>query len=281
MGTTVQRNVYSPGQNLNNLSINVDDNRVENDQSYITVNFTTSPATVTVLTGSKFEVNGNNYVVTVDEVFQMSNATHNYITFDGTTYGSAATSGIFTPAKQGHYQAGNLIRTLRWYIEQVSEMFYIDNGLLFVGYPFYADPDLSERCAVTLTPTYNVPSPGGGLIPFNVSTYDTFSLFNISTYQYTCAQTGHYDITFIGEVFSDTATTSAIPSIYIEINTSLVYVFDFHIPIAAQNTNIAFTRKPYLTAGDTIQIRILPFGSANLTVAQNKIRTELLISRAY
>lgn len=130
-----------PAQNLSNMGENVDLNALSDDKTQITVNFGTSPATVTIKVGSIIEVNGSRYKITgSDESFQMSNATHNYITFTdspGTTFGSAASIGTYTADKQGFYQAGNLIRTLKWYIDQVEDTYYYDIDHLDLGEDIY------------------------------------------------------------------------------------------------------------------------------------------------
>jgi hypothetical protein len=45
----VQKNLYLPGQNLTNLALNMDLVRLGIDIVNITVNFGTSPATITLL----------------------------------------------------------------------------------------------------------------------------------------------------------------------------------------------------------------------------------------
>lgn len=123
-------NKYLPDQDLANLAENVDDNRLGLDLSEIEVSFATSPATVTIKLGSIIEVNGNWYKITsADYVFQMANATHNYITLTdnpAVAFSSAAAKGTFTAAKQGYYQTGNLIRTCKWFIDQTNEVYAID-----------------------------------------------------------------------------------------------------------------------------------------------------------
>lgn len=123
-----KRNLYSPGQNLNNQAVNIDDNRLSADKSSITVSFAVSPATVTVEVGSFIEVNGSGYtVVTADEVFQLSSAAHNYITFNGTVFASAATKGTWDAEKQGFYSG--TARTLEWYIDDTNNLYYINESI--------------------------------------------------------------------------------------------------------------------------------------------------------
>lgn len=121
----VQKNLYTPGQNLNNQAENIDLNRVGDDKTFIDVNFGTSPATITIKTGSRIEANGNLYSVeSNDAIFQMASTSHNYITFNGTSFSSAASMGTFDAAKGGYYTGTT--RTLRWYIDQTNSMYSID-----------------------------------------------------------------------------------------------------------------------------------------------------------
>jgi len=68
-----QLNLYTPGQNLSNLAVNVDYNRLQEHKIEMTIDFTAHPADVTILEGSIIECNGNRYVLTADEVFTMAN----------------------------------------------------------------------------------------------------------------------------------------------------------------------------------------------------------------
>jgi len=140
MGIT-QRNEYLPAQDLSNLSANVDDTRIGVDQTQISVNFTTTPATVTVKVGSIIEVNGNSYLITAsDETFQMDSASDTYLTFSdnpSTVFDSTTTKGTFDTTKQGFYQADTITRTLKWYIDQTAETVEYDidiyNGSMVDG----------------------------------------------------------------------------------------------------------------------------------------------------
>lgn len=184
--TIQQRNLYLPAQNLSNLSVNVDDNRLGNDQTDITVDFTTSPATVTVKQGSVIEVNGNSYVIdTADEVFQMTNATDNYITFTdnpSTAFGSASGVGTFDSQKQGYYQAGNTTRTLRWYIDQTKEL-YDDNVFDQTIVSVYLDG----------FQVYGANSSQA--IQFSQATIDMKSEFDLTSYFFQPKESGIYECT--------------------------------------------------------------------------------------
>lgn len=230
-----QTNVYSTNQNITNLAINVDYDRLEIDQSIIEVNFGTTPATVTVKVGSLIEVNGNRYrIITADETFQMSNATHNYITFDGTTFGSAATAGIFDPQKQGYYQASNTDRTLKWYIDQVIEDVSLNMDFIHKSNRFKTLVlDHMDHCrALGNNPSF--PFGAAAIIQLTTVSHDTKGLFNNSTYTYTIRDAGYYIITGSALVTSDTLNNqfsltvrkngaSQLSSIVTFNNTSLVH----------------------------------------------------------
>jgi hypothetical protein len=131
----VQKNLYLPGQNLTNLALNADLNRLGDDKTNITIDFGTTPATITIKVGSIIEVNGNCYAIEgIDYSFQMANATHNYITFTDNpnpSFSSAPARGTYTQAKCGFYQVDNLTRTLSWYINQTDSVFYRDLSIYF------------------------------------------------------------------------------------------------------------------------------------------------------
>jgi hypothetical protein len=127
-----QLNLYTPGQNLSNLANNTDYNRLGVDKTNISVNFGTTPATVSIKQGSIIEANGNLYTVSgADFSFQMTNATDNYIAFaEGTpTFNSVTVKGTYRDDKLGTYQADDSTRTLRWYIDQTEETYDLDDSL--------------------------------------------------------------------------------------------------------------------------------------------------------
>lgn len=127
-------NLYTPGQNLTNLANNVDYNRLGIDQTNIEVDFSGSPAQVTIKQGSLIEINGNRYIVQgADYVFTMAGATDNYITFNETTpsFSSTTIKGTYDDAKAGVYQADNETRTICWYVDQIEEIFNRDMSLMY------------------------------------------------------------------------------------------------------------------------------------------------------
>lgn len=129
MGIT-QKNSYGENSDLSNLSENVDLNRLNDDKSFLTVSFAGSPATATIKVGSVIEVNGNVYAIdTADETHLFTSATDNYLGFNGTSFSNHAGRGTWDTAKQGYYQTGGLIRTLKWYINQDDDEYHIDSEI--------------------------------------------------------------------------------------------------------------------------------------------------------
>lgn len=157
----VQRNLYLPGRDLTNLAQNVDLNRVGMDLTDISIAFG-APSVVTVAAGSMIECNGNIYVLTTDETFNMV-AGHNYITFTDNpapAFASAAAKGTYSALKGGFYQAGNLIRTLKWFIDQTNESYetWLYNTISLInnveipifGYHYNGEPLYTEEISVTI-----------------------------------------------------------------------------------------------------------------------------------
>lgn len=186
----VQRNLYLPGQDLTNLAQNVDFNRFQDFKGTITVNFGTVPATVTVKVGTILEVNGNLYAIeTADYVFQMDNATHNYLTFTdnpAVDFGSAAAIGTYTAAKQGYYQAGNVIRTLPFYVNQTSQeyRFLIDDSAMSLI-------NFSNKFDYIKVKT-DTQLNANALIHLNTIIFDEFSNWDTVAHKFTCVNAGYY-----------------------------------------------------------------------------------------
>ena len=238
-----QLNLYLPGQNLTNLAQNSDYNRLNDCKMAITVNFGVSPAEVTVKIGSLIEVNGNLYAIdTADYVFSMDNATHNYLTFTdnpAVDFGSAAAIGTYTAAKQGYYQAGNLIRTLPFYIDQVNKsyVYLIDDnkgGLVPATKKF---THIVVHSTIALTG--NTP---GEVIKLNIVDHDQLSEWDSVNYQFTCPESGYYFIS-VGLTISWTANNILLSVLYVKKDAAVIGYDYKQIPANANafrcNTSIA------------------------------------------
>jgi hypothetical protein len=271
----VQKNLYLPGQDLTNLAQNVDFNRFQDFKGNITVNFGTVPATVTVKVGTILEVNGNLYAIeTADYVFSMDNATHNYLTFTdnpAVDFGSAAAIGTYTAAKQGYYQAGNLIRTLPFYIDQANSEV---SRLMDEQYNFNRPRMKSfDRVFVTLSGDINL---GGGAanatFPFNTEIYDELGNWNIGTYKFTTSETGWYLInikaySYIGDIDShnyilgNILVNGAIESIFVFGNVDSIGG-EVHQGYGSGNALLL----KYLRVGDTVHFTYNKAGAGTLTI---------------
>jgi hypothetical protein len=276
-----KRNLYLPSQNLSNLSINVDDNRLGNDQTEIAVNFGTTPATVTIKQGSVIEVNGNSYVIdTADEVFQMSNATDNYITFTdnpSAAFGSASSKGTFEAQKQGFYQTGNLIRTLRWYIDQDNEAFW---AIDLKNQP-------RAHCAVKLElgAGYQEIAVGSGevILQLNTEDYDNLNAFNTGTYTFTAPRAGFYSVQF-STVYSLLGDPNVRFRIKVNSSVMLSSIFKGIVTSGDPDLNdFSFGRSVYLNQGDTISIFAQKLTAGTLFVwgGSGNQRTVLSINELY
>ena len=210
----VQKNLYLPGQDLTNLAQNVDYNRYQDFKGNITVNFGTVPATVTVKVGTILEVNGNLYAIeTADYVFSMDNATHNYLTFTdnpGIDFGSAAAIGTYTAAKQGYYQAGNLIRTLPFYIDQTNSEVsrLMDEPLTGINPIFISYPRVKTFSRISVYMNANQNMGGEAKINFDREVYDILSEWDTANYIFTALESGWY-IIGINTTAESTSTTGA------------------------------------------------------------------------
>lgn len=244
----VKRNNYLPGQNLTNLSENVDLNRVGDDKTFISVDYGTSPATVTIEAGSIIEANGAVYDITSDEIFQMTSTSHLYIIFDGTAFSSAATIGTERPDKGGFYQSDNTSRTLKFIIDQTNSRTSLDSVVLFnsaddlsITTDLYADDniivendieiingdidgevDILGNSKVRTFASSTTISGIGNPFPFDNEVFDTLGEYNNSTYVFTASEAGYYMAGCIingsftsgavGRSISMTITTTASPA---------------------------------------------------------------------
>lgn len=251
MGTTEKKNLYLPGQNLSNLANNTDYNRVGDDKTVIEVDFTGSPAEVTIKTGSIFECNGNLYTVTADEVFTLSTVNDKYIIFDPATltYAGSTTPGTFDPTQLGFYSGGlNNKRTLKWYIDQDAETFGVDQRIYENTDTdiSYSDLDLYLRTSKIL---YNS-VPVFGYMDDGTPLYAKQVLCSaVSTVQ----ATGNHGIT---NALTNTRIVSATPRG--EQAVGLLDAYGF--PINSDGVNAGVAGVEY----DDTQMRVLLNGSATI-----------------
>lgn len=180
-------NTYLTDRNITNMSLNVDYNRLGEDKTQITVNYGTTPATVTIKNGSIIECNGNRYLIDADYSFQMANAAHNYLTFTDSpaiAFSSAAAIGTFDSEKQGYYQADNLTRTLKFYIDQSgdSEFVLIDCVI----------PDVPMTTKRFDKIKVHTNSNKVGKVIFDVIDYDEAGNFDLANSRFVCNESGQF-----------------------------------------------------------------------------------------
>ena len=268
----IQKNLYLPGQDLTNLAQNVDYNRLGLDRCNITVDFGVSPAEVTIKQGSLIEVNGNLYAIeAADYVFAMANAAHNYITFTDNplpAFSSAAAIGTYNNAKLGLYNGTNLIRTLRWYIDQVKKYYQLMIDSLINDISFITS--FLDHVRVKMSGDFSVPNSfAAGIVPFNTLVYSWRGKFNTATYLYVVEYTGYYLINFVCTFVVTYGITAG--SLYINCmvavnGSATVNNLSSTIYLAGTYANTVIIKEMvmnttlYLTAGDTIGIHVANSG---------------------
>jgi hypothetical protein len=248
-------NLYTPGKNLTNQGLNIDYNRLSDDKTFIEVSFATSPATVTIKAGSFLETNGALYRVSQDdEVFQMSDAGHSFITYDGTTFASAATRGTKRPDKQGYYQSDDISRTLKWNIDQDNERYDIDYTVYFETEGLNIAGDLnSTKIFVYLTSNTTTK----GIISMDSVVLDTRNEYVTNTF--TVTKAGVYKASLSCSISLPTGTggTSRVTDAEIYYNGSIATRGRFSDTPAGASAVQVFTPEAeymrYMDIGDTIQ----------------------------
>ncbi len=181
-----QQNLYIPGFDISSIAKNIDYDRLGVDKSVISVDYSVSPAVVTVKKGSIIEANGDTYLIDNDEVFAMANAAHNYITFDGTTFSSAATIGTWSTIKQGYYNG--TVKTLRHYINQSNENEMILIDITMNDNWMTYNKDLLK---VGLTANFNT-SGAWTKLPLNNTAYDILNSWDETNYEFHPSESGKY-----------------------------------------------------------------------------------------
>ena len=280
----IQKNLYLPGQDLTNLAQNVDYNRYQDFKGNITVNFGTVPATVTVKVGTILEVNGNLYAIeTADYVFQMDNATHNYLTFTdnpAVDFGSAAAIGTYSAAKQGYYQAGNLIRTLPFYIDQANkEVSRLIDEQYNLNRPRMK---LFDRVFVTAPAGSHILSEGVlTVFPFSVKVYDELGNFNNGTYTFTASESGWYTISLniTATIDNSGGLPTGVVICYIYIDGNPVQLFYTHTSDLNKIKSGSATIIYYLSVGSTVNFRYIAGVSATVAYLEGSYYSSGIIRR--
>jgi hypothetical protein len=180
-------NNYIPSQDVVNLSNNVPIDIIGKERTAITVNFLTSPATVTILNGSLIEHNNDFYLVNADYSFQMLNVNHNYLIFNGSSFSSAATFGTFDTEKQGYYNGND--RILKFYIDQTNECYF--NVLELIMTDKFRSIQ-HDHVKVRLSSNWIPPANTVSIIPFDIKIFDDNNRWNTGTYRFTAVKAGYY-----------------------------------------------------------------------------------------
>ncbi len=182
-------NTYLTDRNITNMALNVDYDRLGEDKIDISINNATTPATITIKNGSIIECNGNRYLIDADYSFQMSNANHNYLTFTDNpaiAFSSVATIGIFDVEKQGYYQIGNLIRTLKYYIDQVG------GSIVELIDELYGNKQITTKLYERFRIYVNSVSAPPGKMHLDSVDYDELSSWDTINYEFECQNDGMF-----------------------------------------------------------------------------------------
>ncbi len=198
--TKINNYITGSGNNLTNLCQNVDYLRLQEDKIQITVSYAGSPATVTIKKGSMIEINGNLYLITADYSFAMANATHNYLTFTDSptpTFSSAVIKGTYSSLKMGYYQADNITKTLKFYVDQAGQSSF---ELVDIIHP---DKTIATKRFDHVKAGMTVNQNTTGVLQLNTTYFDEQGNFNTGTYRFVCPESGYYLIIFhVGTIYS-------------------------------------------------------------------------------
>lgn len=182
---------FKTDKNLIQLGINVEYSRLGDQDLDFSVNYGTSPATVTITDKSIFECNGNRYQANGNEVFQLDNASHTYITFTKTessySFGSSATRGTYSIKKNGYY-VNNTTKVFDIYIDQSGET--ILN--LLDSKPFFEIPYTKKFDRVLAKITSDTSWSTSAVVTFDNEIFDTLGNYDNTTYTFTVAEYGIY-----------------------------------------------------------------------------------------
>lgn len=260
----VQRNLYLPGRDLTNLAQNVDLNRIGMDLTDISIAFG-APSVVTVAAGSMIECNGNIYVLTTDETFNMGGG-HNYITFTDNpapAFASAAAQGTYSALKGGFYQADNVTRTLKWFIDQTGEGFNLNlNILVGQNYNLYSGMTSAVRAWDQSTNASGV----AFVVPYDTEVFDVNNEYDPGTYTFTPRLPGLYYISSHVRINDNKALNQVF--LQIEVNAvARAWGLSTRAPIAVVlGIGVNVSALLNLNGGDAVQIKALCYNNTSALV---------------
>lgn len=200
---------FKTDKDLTLMGLNVDYERLGDQDFKFSVNYTTTPATVTVKDGSIWECNGNRYQADGDYTFQLDNANDTYIEFTDnglTSFSSGTNRGTYSIEKNGYYTNNNKTRVLDVYIDQDGET--ILN--LLDSKPFFNTPFVTKFDRVRTNITSDIDGPFTGVVPFNIEVFDILSRYDSTTYRFTAVESGYYYIDSQLYIDSDTSEVAYI-----------------------------------------------------------------------
>lgn len=271
----IKLNNYIPGKDVENLIDNVDIDRLGVDKTMISVNYGTSPATVTVLQGSIIECSGDTYLVDADNAFSMANTSDNYLRFNGTAFSSTSSIGTFDISKQGYYST--TYRTLKFHIDQTEE---VETVLLDILYP-----DLTlfsnkfDKIKVGLSTNGSVSTSGfGTLAQLNTIYTDFLGSFDTTNYNFTAVDSGYYLLSVHGKS-TEPATLSSMRVRLIKNDTDMLIdnvTFNNAVTGSMYQSCCSSTILEYLEVDDKLEL--YGYGSYG-AMAYGEDKTFLAITR--
>lgn len=248
----VKYNNYIAPHDVVNLSNNVPIDIIGKDQSSISINFGTVPATVTIKKGSLIEHNNNYYYISDDESFQMANAGHEYIGFNGSSFSSLANIGTYDYDKIGFYN-GNY-RVLKYFIHQSGEWY---NNLFEVqiGDEHFISIQ-HDHIKVGLSTDFYTAAQTWEIIPFDTIYFDDLGRWDNVNYEFICANSGHYIIDLIVRPEQDLLfDPDDMVDVMVRITKNGNIICDGQYYFTPQGT-LARNVSDYLHAGDIIKFYV-------------------------
>lgn len=249
----VKYNNYIAPHDVVNLSNNVPIDIIGKDQSSISVNFGTAPATVTIKKGSLIEHDNDYYYISDDESFQMANAGHEYIGFNGSSFSSLANIGTYDYDKIGFYN-GNY-RVLKYFIHQ-ADGWYNNLFELQIGDEHFRSIQ-HDHIKVGLSTDFYTAAQTWEVVPFDTIYFDDLGRWDDANYEFICVNPGYYIIDLIAKTTEDSGTfdPGSIVRATLKITKNGNTIREETGQFTPQTT-IAISVNDYLSDGDIIKFYI-------------------------